>query len=138
MQIAIQLLIGVIACGLFIILARRRGEAQELRLYAIALVIAALIYLGFVARDLTLGWLALELAGVILFTLLAWLGVRFSALILAAGWAVHVGWDVWLHKLMDVAFVPGWYPVICVGFDLLLAGYILARFRKKADAAPGL
>jgi hypothetical protein len=127
MQIAIQLLIGVIACGLFIIFARQMKGAQELKLYAVALVMAALIYLGFVAREVTLGWLALELMGVAVFTLLAWLGVKVSALLLALGWAIHAGWDVLLHKVLNAAFVPDWYPIICAGFDLLLAGYIAAR-----------
>jgi hypothetical protein len=127
-QIAIQLLTGVVACGAFILLARRLKPERELRLYALSLVIAALVYVGFTVRGATLKWLALELAGLALFTLLAWLGLKVSALILALAWAAHAAWDVLLHKLQDVAFVPDWYPLACLGFDLLLAGYIAARF----------
>jgi hypothetical protein len=133
-QIAIQLLTGVVACGVFILLARRLKPERELRLYALSLVIAALVYVGFTVRGATLKWLALELAGLALFTLLAWLGLKISALILALAWAAHAAWDVLLHKLQDVAFVPDWYPLACLGFDLLLAGYIVARFGKSTRA----
>ena len=135
MQIVLQLLIGAISCGVFIALARRLKPRLELRLYALALVIAALIYVGFTARGATLLWLTLELAGLAVFTLCAWLGLKTSALILAFAWAAHAAWDVILHKFLDVAFVPGWYPVVCVGFDLLLAGYIAVRFKQGSFQA---
>jgi hypothetical protein len=133
MQIAIQLLLGVAACAAFIVLARRLKPETELRLYALSLVIAALVYVGFTLRGATLRWLAIELAGLIVFTLLAWLGLKASALILAFAWAAHAAWDLLLHKLLDVAFVPDWYPLACLAFDLVLAGYIAARFGKSAS-----
>jgi hypothetical protein len=132
MQVAIQLLTGAVACGLFIVLARRLNAERELRLYALSLVIAALVYVIFTARGATLRWLVIELAGLAVFTLLAWLGLKVSALILAFAWAAHAAWDVLLHKLQNVAFVPDWYPLACLAFDLLLAGYIIARFGKRA------
>lgn len=142
MQIALQLLIGVVACGVFILVARTLKPERELRLYATGLVIAALIYVGFTAQGAAPAWLFLELAGLVVFTLLAWLGLKISALILAFAWAAHVAWDLALHKLLDVAFVPDWYPVVCVGFDLLLAGYIAVRvksgaFKRKDNHADG-
>jgi hypothetical protein len=132
MQIALQLLIGMIACGVFIVVARTLKPQRELRLYALGLVIAALIYVGFTARGAAPAWLMLEVAGLLVFTLLAWLGLKVSALILALAWAAHAAWDVALHKLLDVAFVPDWYPLVCVGFDLLLAGYIAVRVKRGA------
>jgi len=142
MQIVLQLRLGVICCGVLIFLARRQSPKHELRLYAVSLIIAALIYVGFTARGAAAAWLVLELAGLIVFTLLAWLGLKMSALILALAWAAHAAWDVFLHKLLDVAFVPDWYPLVCVGFDLLLAGYIAVRiksgaFRRKDNYAGG-
>ena len=132
MQVALKLLSGVVACSVFILLARRMGVGRELWLYSVALVIAALIYLVFAARGASLSWLALELAGLAVFTILAWLGLKISAWILAFGWAAHAAWDAILHKLTDADFVPAWYPLVCLGFDLLLAGYIVARTRRNA------
>jgi hypothetical protein len=133
MRVALQLLAGAVACAAFILLARRLAPRRELRLYALGLIIAALVYVGFVARGASAGWLALELAGLALFTLAALAGLKFSHLILAAGWAAHSLWDVLLHGMSEAAFVPGWYPAVCAGFDLLLAGYVAARFARQAS-----
>ena len=131
MRIVLQLLSGVAACGALIMLARNLSPERELRLYALSLVIAALIYVGFILRGAPLSWIALELAGVVLFTLLALPGAKVSAFLLAFAWAAHAAWDVILHKFLNVAFVPDWYPFVCVGFDLLMAGYIAVRFEKN-------
>jgi hypothetical protein len=131
MQITIQLLLGLVSGCLFIALARGLGRERELRLYAAGLFIAALIYLGFALSGATPLWLALELGGLVLFALLALLGLKISASILAPGWALHAAWDVGLHKLLDVVFVPDWYLFVCAGFDLLLAGYIAVRFTGR-------
>ena len=128
MHIAFQILLGAAACGALILVARRLGAKRELGLYAVSLIVAALIYVVFTARGATFGWLAIEVAGFVLFTVLALVGLKTSAFILAFAWGLHAAWDVLLHKLFDVAFVPDWYPLTCLSFDLLLAGYIAARF----------
>ena len=63
----------------------------------------------------------------VLFSLVAWLGVRGALWWLALGWAAHVAWDVGLHLDRSQALVPAWYPLFCVGFDLIVAGFILGR-----------
>ena len=133
MWLTLQLLAGAAACAAFILFARRLAPRAELRLYALGLVTAAFIYVGFVARGASLGWLALELAGLAVFSLAAFAGLKVSHWILAAGWAVHVAWDVLLHGLPGAAFVPGWYPAVCAGFDLPLAAYVAARFAQKGS-----
>ena len=35
-----------------------------------------------------------------------------------------MGWDLALAKRS--AYVPSWYPILCVGTDIFLAGYITA------------
>jgi hypothetical protein len=136
MHVALQLLLGAVSCLVLIFLARRLSPKRELRIYAIALIIAALIYVGFTARGATLGWLVLELAGLMVFTLLALLGLKISALILAFAWALHAAWDVLLHKLLNVAFVPDWYPLTCLSFDLLLAAYLVGQAFLPVKRAP--
>jgi hypothetical protein len=133
MQIALQLLAGASACAAFILLARRLAPRNELRLYALGLITAALVYVGFVARGASLAWLALELAGLAVFTLAAFAGVKISPWILAGAWAAHAAWDVLLHQSSGADFVPAWYPPVCAGFDLLLAGYVAARFAREAQ-----
>lgn len=135
MATTLQFLTGALSCLVFVLVARRSGLKREMRIYAAALAAAALIYVGFaVAGGATISWLVLESGGLILFSSVAVLGLRMSIRALASGWAAHAGWDLLLHKVWDVGFVPMWYPVVCVGFDLLLAGYIAVRERDKERA----
>lgn len=137
MATLIQLFIGALACLAFILIARRAGLRRETLLYAAALLVAALIYVGFAAAGRApLSWVALELGGLALFSSIALLGLRVSFWALALGWAAHAGWDVLLHKLLRSAeFVPEWHPVVCMGFDLLLAAYLAARLIEVGGKA---
>lgn len=103
---------------------------------AIALVVAALIYVGFAAVGLwtnsaNLNWLLLEILGVGIYFLFAILGVKQSVWFLVIGWAAHVFWDVALHSGENAAFVPKFYPPFCIGFDLIFAAYIFWRWRFR-------
>jgi signal transduction histidine kinase len=35
------------------------------------------------------------------------------------GWAAHAGWDLLFHRLDVASYAPWWYPVACIGFDLV-------------------
>jgi hypothetical protein len=131
MATILQLLLGAFSCVALILGARRLGQKRELRIYAIGLVSAALIYVGFaVFGGASISWLVLELGGLALFSLVAIVGLRINVWALVLGWVAHVVWDVSLHKVSELEFVPKWYPIFCVGFDVLLAGYIAMRARK--------
>lgn len=123
---ALQVLLGALAAVPLVLYARRRR--WEDRIFAQGLFIAALIYVGFVlAGGGGLGGLVTELIGVALFGTVAWLGLRRSALWLAAGWAAHVGWDLLLHPLAGPGYAPAWYVRACLGFDLVVAAWIALR-----------
>jgi hypothetical protein len=95
--------------------------------FAAGLVVAALIYVGFAIARGTTGSLLVELGGVALFTAIAFLGMRYSRWFLAAGWAAHVGWDLFLHPVDTSSYAPWWYPALCLGFDLAVAAGILGK-----------
>lgn len=106
-----------------VLIARRLPPAGELRVFAIGLVVAASVYIAFAL--LSGEWLGIEAGGVVLFAAIAWLGRRAAGW-LALGWATHVAWDVWLHLDRAQPVVGAWYPMACVGFDLIVAGYLLS------------
>lgn len=125
-----HLVIGAVSAFVFIGIARRSGWEWEKRIYAAGLFIAALIYVGFaIIGGASLNWSVIELVGLIVFTLLAVLGLKLSIWLLAAGWALHGLWDALLHVAHHEHFFPEWYPVICLGFDLIVAAYIAVRFK---------
>jgi uncharacterized protein DUF6010 len=122
----LPVVVGAVLGGLLVLVAHRRKPDGEIQLLALGLVVAALIYIVLaLAAGADRHWLALETAGVAVFGVLAWLGLRTSAWWLALGWVAHVGWDVGLHLDRTQTFVPAWYPLLCVGFDLVVAGFLL-------------
>lgn len=73
-------------------------------------------------------WLLIELGGVLIYGIFAYLGVKITPWFLAIGWATHVIWDVALHWSEGIEFVPAFYPTACIGFDLIFAAFIVYRF----------
>lgn len=131
MQLLIEIVIGIsLAIGFLLVARRGKSYAKEKRIFAIGLVVAALIYVCFGLFSGSISWMLIELLGVPLYAVFAWLGLRKSAWLLAVGWALHVVWDAGLHGYAT-PFVPHWYIGGCLGFDLLVAGYIGIREIKK-------
>jgi hypothetical protein len=119
-------LLGAGLGAALVALASRHPHGERGRPLAIGLVVAAFIYVGCAAIGAGLRPLAIEAAGLVLFSALAWLGWRGAPLWLALGWTAHVAWDLGLHGSPANALVPRWYPPLCVGFDLIVAGYALS------------
>jgi hypothetical protein len=133
MTVLLGLLAGLVLSLLLVRVAGRRGPRAARRVYALGLLVAALVYLGLALGGRASGrWLAAEAAGLVVFGLAALVGLRRWPAVLAAGWAAHVGWDVPLH--LDGAgavYTPDWYPWLCVSFDLVLAGAVVASSRRS-------
>jgi hypothetical protein len=101
---------------------------------AIFLFAAAGAYFGFatVGRELVGApaiWTLVELLQVVVFGTMALLGLFGSPYWLAAGWALHPLWDVLLHYIgPGQAFTPWTYAIACIGFDWLVALYIVIAY----------
>ena len=136
----IALLLGTVLALALVGLARKYPPGRERHVYAVSLVIAALIYVGFGAvGGAGARWLALESLGVLLYGAAAWGGLRGRPWLLAAGWAAHVAWDVLLHLSgAGSEYTPRWYPWLCVSFDLVMAGATLASSRRRSGDSRGI
>lgn len=110
--------------------ARGLGGRRSQRLFALALVVAALVYLV----PATLAGEALDVvratAGVAVFLGFAACGEWLGSSWLAIGWTLHVAWDGALHWTAPHV-APGWYAALCLGFDLVVAGAILIASRSR-------
>ena len=130
----IAFLIGILLALALVGLARRYRPKKERYLYAIGLVIAAVVYLvlGVVGgADST--WLGIEAFGVLLYSTAAWAGLRRPWL-LAIGWAAHVAWDLALHLSgLGSEYTPNWYPWFCVSFDLIVAVAVLLSIKRGTN-----
>ena len=99
----------------------------ERRLLAVFLVAMPIVYLSSLAlHGGGASWLAIEAAGMALFTLLAIAGLRRSGVALALGLAAHgLCWDVW--HLGRTPFIPDWYAMGCLMVDVGIGLYALSR-----------
>lgn len=129
------ILFGAAAGALFVILVRRLDPAAARRVIAIGLVAAALVYIGFALPVGDRRWLMIEAAGLSAFGAVAWLG-SVAAGWLALGWMAHVVWDVALHLDRAQPLVGAWYPLGCVGFDLIVAGFVLGTVLSPPRSFP--
>ena len=139
MMTVIALILGAAISLALVWLAHRYPPQRERRVYALGLVIAALIYVGFgVVGGDGARWLALESLGLLVYGAAAWGGLRGRPWLLAAGWAGHVALDVLLHLSgAGSEYTPLWYPWLCVSFDLVMAGAALASSRRQAAGLEG-
>lgn len=130
--------VGAIAAAL-LILSSRPLRHRELRIYSAGLVITAIAYLLFGLRfGAPVHHLAVESVGAFIFSAAALLGLWRWPPLLALGWSAHIAWDLFLHFADGPTFAPAWYPLLCVGFDLFLGGYIagLIAGRPRSLASP--
>lgn len=125
----LAIVIGAVLAVPYVLYARRRVRARD-RVFGIGLAIAAGVYVVFAVARGTGGEIVTELAGLAAFGLLAFLGVRHSPRFLALGWAAHLGWDFFLHSNDASSYAPWWYPALCLGFDLVVAGALVAALWK--------
>lgn len=135
-MIAVSVVAGAVLAAGVVRVTRRRGAAAP-RIFAAALVGAALLYVAFaLVGRATPPWVALELLGLGLYGAAAWVGLRRWGPALAVGWAGHVAWDLALHRSgPGAAYTPAWYPWLCVGFDLILA--VAVVLNRSAESARG-
>jgi hypothetical protein len=121
----LEIFAGAVSAGVLVVALHRAGVERVQRYWAWLLFVAAAIYVGFVlVGNVPIQWLLIEIGGLVLFSALAVVGLKYSPWVLAAAWFGHIGWDTLLHS-PDMAFVPTWYPPLCIGFDLVVGAYIV-------------
>ncbi|BCF81629.1 hypothetical protein RQCS_11740 [Rhodococcus qingshengii] len=102
--------------------------------YAVGLMVAATVYP--VARQgrkvdasiRTREWSAAAATGAVLIGGLV-LPPSAARRLVAAGWALHPIFDL-LHERGSDSRLPDWYPALCAGYDLGVAGILAAEPRN--------
>lgn len=131
--IALWLLLGAVLAAAYLALGYRLGARAARAWWSGGLVLAAALYVGFaVARSAPALAVLFELGGVALYGALAWRGLRGDLRWTAAGWMLHVLWDVGLHGPGGVAFAPLWYVWACLSFDVVV-GVVLGRRATRGN-----
>lgn len=136
-----SLVLGAVAAAVPVVWLRGKRSSSRQRFWALALLVAALIYVGFAAVGSAMGLvddpphtLAYQGLGVMVYGALGALGMRHPKA-LAAGWALHVFWDLG-HR--HAAWVPDWYVAACLAFDLVVAGSVALDLRGGQANGPSV
>ncbi len=135
LSLILYVVLGAVAGHLLAVVARKAPD-RELRLYGEALAVASFVYVAFAMASMESVWLAVEIAGLLIFVGFAYVGLTRSVTWLWTGWALHILWDAGVHLGFEAAFVPEWYPVACIGFDAVVVYHVYQIKQVARDAAP--
>lgn len=127
----LEIVIGLIIALTCIFIVQRIYPKKDHAFWRIGLIMAALVYVGFALFGGYTNYLPLELGGVVLYGLFAFLSKKHTLYWLALGWGLHIAWDVFLHGGASTPFVPHWYPGLCIGFDIAIALYLIYLISKR-------
>lgn len=117
---------GIVLSVPYIAYARAKPRA-----FSWGLVFAALVYVAFAVAALDLDGVIVELGGAAVFISASVIALRRTLAFAAFGWSGHALWDLIMHSVEPRGYAPWWYPLLCVGFDVVVAGYILSVSRSR-------
>lgn len=133
-ELILVIVLGAVVAVPYCLHVRAAGR-PELR-FGLGLAIASLLYVIFALAQGAARAALMEAGGVALFGAVVVAGIRWSPYWLAAGWLAHVAWDLALHPIDHSGYAPWWYPVLCIGFDLMVAGFIMAGSPTRPKPRP--
>jgi hypothetical protein len=123
------LVAGVIFGGVTLIIPSLLARDTAFGLLAILLGMIASVYLGYALADGRLRAFQVEYVGMVVFAALATVALaRHSAPLLALGYLGHGLWDLLHHGRGVEVRMPWWYVPLCLGYDTVVAIYVLVRF----------
>lgn len=106
----------------------RLSARCEASLSAAGLLVAVAVYpFAGAASGVGIEAMPVQLMTFVPALLLARLGVTRSLWFIALGWLCHGPWDLLVPHVEFLARMPNWYPVACLGFDFVAAGYLAFR-----------
>ncbi|NOZ54046.1 MAG: hypothetical protein GXP08_13105 [Gammaproteobacteria bacterium] len=127
---------GMILACMLVFHLRQKNHNKKYQFLGYALIVTALIYVVLAVFSADLMWISIEVIGCLVFLLLVWLAYQYSFWFVAMGWLIHIVWDMGLSPFESAPYVPGWYPAVCTGFDLVLGlylAYLLIKHSRQLD-----
>ena len=126
--------IGIGLATLYVLSARQSALIEKL-LGAGLLMSIGLWYTGFgIIAGAALTTLIPQILGGLFFAALGYLGFTRSLFFPGIGWLIHATWDFASPHFSDVSYMPEWAAPMCLGFDILVGVYLLARSQKLLNA----
>jgi hypothetical protein len=119
---------SMVLAAVVIVVSAFLAAPQALVLFAVLLGLTAGVYIGFGLADGRSWEQGIELLVGLLFFAVAAAGVWVSPLVIAGGFLAHAVWGMFHQPRLVGTQVVMWYPPIGAMFDMIMAGYIAARW----------
>ncbi len=103
------------------------GFDRERGFYPVVLTVIAGYYALFAVMAGALDTMVLEVAILCAFAAIAVIGFRTNLWLVAAALLGHGVLDLLHPRLVANAGAPSWWPMFCLTFDVVAAGYLAAR-----------
>jgi hypothetical protein len=127
-------IIGIaVALGTFV-LTRAAGFDRDKALYPTILIVVAHYYVLFAAIGASRGVLIEETLVMGLFAAAAVLGFRKNLWLAAIALAAHGLFDLTHARFITNPGVPEWWPMFCLGFDVMIAACLAWLLKRPVDA----
>jgi hypothetical protein len=129
-------LIGVVLALAIGIWATWVGLDRDRAFYPTVTIVIASYYALFAIMGGSGYTLLVETVVIIAFVAAAVAGFRHSLWIVVAALAAHGVLDVFHARLIDNPGVPVWWPMWCLGYDVMAAGYLAWLLKRRPIVAP--
>ena len=122
--VSLQIFTGIALAVSLLYATKQLNQKSKLAISVLALLIAVAVYVLLALLTGNPVFIAIEMVGLMLFLFLIWLGSYYSLWFIALGWLLHVLWDLGLQPAQTAPYIPQWYALLCVGFDIVMAIYV--------------
>lgn len=132
----INILVGLGAAFLTILLHSFLSETKGLELSSFLLVLIGSVYYGFAVLSHDKAAVAFEATVASLFVMMGIAGLWVSPWILIAGLFLHGFWDIFHHNkisknsALPLFDIPKWYIPFCAAYDWTMAIYLTFLYLK--------
>lgn len=123
--------IGVLIAGVAMLQAKAMGMISDKGYFTNTLIMIASLYILFSVMSGGEGLLEEAIVATI-FMVIATLGGKKYFVLIGVGLILHGVFDVFHNSFIENSGVPEWYPMFCLGADLVLGSWVIyiAKFKQ--------
>jgi hypothetical protein len=120
----VALIVGTVLAFAVGLLGRFSGLDRDRAFYPTVTIVVASYYVLFAAMGASTATLVLEALVGVVFLAVAVLGLRSSLWLVVVALAAHGIFDLVRGQAISNPGVPGWWPLFCLTFDVVAAGFL--------------
>jgi hypothetical protein len=131
-------MIGVVLAGLVSVFARLVGLDRDRAFYPTVMIVNASYYVLFAVMGGSVHALLVETLVMALFSFAAVVGFKRNLWLVAGALAGHGVFDLVHGYLVTNPGVPAWWPLFCLAYDVVAAGFLAWLILSRQNGDPTL